>query len=505
MSASAAKPVTARARAQQPRSPSELLEPARAPGAPRQRGRAKVKGGGPRRGAITLLNSTLTVLMVLGLLTGGSGYAMKYAFEQPGPLDHSAMVVIPPGVGVRGIATQLQREGVISDSRILLAGIYWASLKSYFTGGKPPNLKAGEYQIGKSASMRQVIDTLVDGKAVLAQVKVPEGLTSYQIVTLLNAQHDLTGEITEIPTEGSLLPETYKFARGTERKDVIARMQNDAKKFVAKQWETRSDRVPFKTVEEAIILASIVEKEARNERDRVAGVFYNRLAKHMRLQSDPTIIYVLTGGKGSLGRGITKTEIEAKNEYNTYQIEGLTPTPICNPGRAAIDAVLNPASTDDLFFVADGTGNHAFAATIRDHQNNVKRWRQVEREAKAKAAADAASPDQTAGPGVALEMPGVTVDNGQAAAATPAGASPAAIQANPEDVTGVTAAAAIGEIDPAPAPPSKSVPPKATIATAKAPAVAATDATPSLTPTAATVDAKAATPAKRKKTKPKVP
>jgi len=455
MSASAQRPITTRVRPQQPRSPSELLEPARAPGAPRQRGR--VKGHGARRGMITFVNGSLTFLVVLLMLAGGAGYAMKTAYEQPGPLDHSTVVVIPPGEGLTGIASRLQREGVITDSKVLLAGFYWDRMKSYLTGVKSPALKAGEYEIRKSASMRQVIDTLVEGKAILMKVSVPEGLTSYQIVELLKAQQDLVGDLTEVPAEGTLLPDTYKFSRGTERKEIIARMQADAKRFVSKQWETRSTRVPFKTVDQALIMASLIEKETgkADERDRVAGVFLNRLAKHMRLQSDPTIIYVVTHGHGALGRGITKSEIEDKNEYNTYQIEGLPPTPICNPGRAAIEAVLNPADTKDLFFVADGSGGHAFAASIQDHQKNVQHWRQVEREAKAKAAANAvaAGQDQTAGPGVALEMPGVNVDNGQPAAPAPAEPAPAVADVAPApDVAAADTAGGAPAVEPASAP-----------------------------------------------------
>lgn len=441
MAGSAAQPVTSRGKAQLPRSPNEILEPVR-PAPPARSGRGKVRPPkGPRRGRATVgfLNASLTILLVLMVLGGGSAYALKYAFEQPGPLDHSTIVVIPQGEGLTGIASRLQREGVVTDSRVLLAGYYWSRTKTYFTGGRAPALKAGEYEIRKGASMRQVIDTLVEGKAILMKVTVPEGLTSYQIVQILKAQHDLTGDVTEIPAEGSLLPDTYKFSRGTDRKEIIVRMQADAKKFVAKQWETRASRVPFKTPDEAIIMASLVEKETgkADERDRVAGVFFNRLAKKMRLQSDPTIIYVVTGGKGNLGRGITRSEIDAKNEYNTYQIEGMPPTPICNPGRASIEAVLNPATTEDLYFVADGSGGHAFAASIRDHQNNVKRWRQLERDTKAKAAASAAeqnaAQDQTAGPGVALDIPGVTVEGAAAKPAAAASSDPNADATTAED------------------------------------------------------------------------
>ena len=414
MAALSGQPVSGRTLRQQPRSPAERLEPARPSNPPGRvsRGRAQIPGD-PRRGrsAFGFLNGALTVLLVLMLLAGGTGYAMKYAFDEPGPVKNSTVVVIPQGEGAIGIAYRLQQDDVISDRRVLLAGYYWERAKAWLGGAKFPSLRAGEYEIPKNASARQVLDALLEGKAILEKVTIPEGLTSFQVVELLNRQPNLTGEIADVPAEGSLLPETYRFSRGTSRAEIVARMQADERKYVAQQWERRSGALPFKTADEAIILASIVEKEARNERDRVAGVFINRLAKKMRLQSDPTIIYVLTGGKGNLGRGITKSEIETKNEYNTYQIEGLPPTPISNPGRQAIDAVMNPAATDDLYFVADGTGNHAFANNIRDHQKNVQRWRQLERDAKAKAAADAANSvqDQTAGPGVALDMPGVNV------------------------------------------------------------------------------------------------
>ena len=462
MAALSSQPVTGRGQRQQPRSPAERLEPGRVAGSPNRRdsgsGPARPSKG-PKRGRSTfrLLNSALTVLLVVMLAAGGAVYAAKYMFEAPGPLNHSTVVVVPPQTNARGIAERLEQDGVITDRHVLVAGYYWQRMRAWLSGAKLPNLRAGEYEIPKNASMRQVLDALLEGKAILQKVTIPEGLTSYQIVEVLKKQPDLTGDIAELPAEGSLLPETYKFSHGTSRAEIIARMQADEKRFVAKQWESRSPKLPFKTSDEAIILASIVEKEARNERDRVAGVFLNRIAKHMRLQSDPTIIYVLTGGKGNLGRGITKPEIEAKNEYNTYQIEGMPPTAICNPGRSAIEAVMNPAVTDDLFFVADGTGNHAFANNIRDHQNNVIRWRQIEREAKAKAAADAASAaqDQTAGPGVALDVPGVTVTGAETAPAANTDADPV-----PPDPTETAEDAAMPPAT-VTAPADKPAPPKA--------------------------------------------
>lgn len=513
--ASAEGPVTGKARPQQARSPSELLEPARAQAMPAKRSRPKGQKGGRQRGALTVLNGLFTVVLLIGLALGGAFYAMRYMFEQPGPLDHSTVVVIPPGDGLTAIAGRLQKEGVIADSKVLLAGLYWSKVRSWAMGTKAPVLKAGEYEIARNASMRQVVETLTEGKAILMKVSVPEGLTSYQIVKLLEGHADLTGTVKDIPAEGTLLPDTYKFSRGTDRNEILARMQADMKRFLAKQWETRSSRAPFKTVDEAINLASLVEKETgkSDERDRVAGVFMNRLAKKMRLQSDPTIIYHVTGGKGALGRGITRSEIDDKNAYNTYQIPGLPPTPICNPGRAAIEAVLNPAQTEDLYFVADGSGGHAFAANIRDHQNNVIRWRQIEREAKAKAAAGAAADTQTAGPGVALEMPGVAVDNGAAPAATPAPAtvaapattekapSVAASTAASADTSGVSPAAGLAT-EAAPAAKPAAAPTKAE----KKPAAATTAKPAATTAKAGATTAKATAaqvPAKPKKPKPK--
>ena len=460
---SAGQPVTGRTGAPLPRSPSEMLEPSRPPGPPgrgARGGRAARRERPPQRGLVRFFNATLTVLLVLMLGLGGAAFALKYEYEKPGPLDHSTVVVIPPGEGAIGIANRLQREGVVTDSRVLLIGYYWTRMKTYAMGTKQPNLKAGEYEIRKSASMRQVLETLVEGKAILYKVTVPEGLTSYQIVQILKAQPDLTGDVTQIPPEGSLLPDTYKFSRGADRNELIARMQADQKRYAAKQWDSRSTKVPFKSLDEALIMASLVEKETgkADEREHVASVFINRLAKHMRLQSDPTIIYYLTEGQGNLGRGIYKNEIEDKNPYNTYQIEGLPPTPICNPGRASIEAVLNPATTDDLFFVADGSGGHAFADNIRDHQKNVQRWRQLENaSAKAKAAAgQAAQPadqDQSAGPGVALDMPGVTVEGGGKApaaggttdAAAPADGTASQSDGTATDTSGGDAGAATGD------------------------------------------------------------
>lgn len=397
----------------QPRSPSEMLEPLRAPEPPRGR---KTKAPRALGRTARTLNAALTFLLAMLLLIGGAYLVVRHEFDKAGPLAHSTVIVIPKGSGMNAIAERLERDGIISDSRAFTAAVLYFRANS--------KLKAGEYEIRKGASMRQVLDTLVEGKTVLSKVTVPEGLTSFQIVAILNKEELLQGEITEIPLEGTLLPETYKFAPGSQRGELIDRMRDEHKRYVEKLWETRAADLPYKTPEEAIVLASLVEKETgkADERDRIAGVFLNRLRKKMRLQSDPTIIYHLTGGKGPLGRPILKSELQALNPYNTYRIDGLPPTAICNPGRAAIEAVLNPAATTDIYFVADGTGGHSFAETIRDHQNNVRKWRQIEKNARVAAAKDGAGNDKelSAGPGVALEedagLTGVSVD----AAAEPA-------------------------------------------------------------------------------------
>lgn len=248
--------------------------------------------------------------------------------------------------------------------------------------------------------MREVLDTLVEGKAILQSISVPEGLTSFQVVERLNSHPDLTGKIDIVPAEGSMLPDTYRFARGTDREELIARMQSEQRKFMDKVWPKRAADLPFKTPEDAVNLASIVEREAgkADERPRVAAVYVNRLRKNMRLQSDPTIIYGLSGGKGTLGRPILRTEIQQMTPYNTYTIKGLPPTPIANPGRAALEAVLRPAKTNDLYFVADGTGGHTFSENYEDHKKGVGEWRIIEKELRAKqeAAAKAEAEKQAA-------------------------------------------------------------------------------------------------------------
>jgi UPF0755 protein len=380
-----------------PRSPAEALEPGRAPRPPRrirERREARRMNGFLRfiSGVLTFCFLGMSVVAIVALL-------LRATFAAPGPLTHSTVTVIPRGEGVYEIAGRLEREGVVSDRRLFVAQYLAHTLHARFAGGKPIQLQAGEFEFKKQASLEDVLEILSQGKAVLYRLTVPEGLTSQQIVARLMAEENLSGEITEVPPEGSLLPDTYRFSRGTARADIIERMRADQRRFIAAIWDKRSPDLPFKTVEQALILASIVEKETgrADERERIAGVFVNRLRRGMRLQSDPTIIYGIAGGQGSLGRPITRADIDTRTPFNTYTIDGLPPTPICNPGRAAIEATLTPAKTKDLYFVADGTGGHTFSETLRDHNAAVQVWRQVERDIRARqaAAAQAAASPQT--------------------------------------------------------------------------------------------------------------
>jgi UPF0755 protein len=273
------------------------------------------------------------------------------------------------------IADILQREGVIDNNR-------WAFIGSVLALKARSELKPGEYSFQKNASLRDVIGTIVEGKVVQHAVTIPEGLTSEQIVARLSDNDIFAGSVREIPREGTLLPETYKFPRGTTRDQVIQRMQQAQKRALAEIWERRNPDIPIKTPEQLITLASIIEKETGkpDERSRVSAVFVNRLRQRIKLQSDPTIIYGLVGGKGTLGRPIKRSEIQQPSPYNTYVVDGLPPGPIANPGRASLEAAANPARTRDLFFVADGTGGHAFSDTYDVHQRNVAKLRAMEKQ-----------------------------------------------------------------------------------------------------------------------------
>lgn len=322
------------------------------------------------------------LIVALALMAGAAvigGYAwLGYQYTAAGPSDEDAVIQLQRGSSVRAIAAQLEAEGLIADADIFL-------IKRRIderVEGPQPALRAGEFAIPAGASMAEIVNILAFGEVIQHPVRVAEGLTSAMVVRIVEASDVLTGEIERIPPEGSLLPDTYLVDRGTPRQAVLDRMMAAQTRLLDQLWENRQPGLPFTTREEAINLASIVEKETgvADERPLVAAVFVNRLRRGMRLQSDPTIIYGITGGE-PLGRGIRRSELDdTSNPYHTYHIDGLPPTPIANPGRDAIAAVLNPPETEYLYFVADGTGGHAFARTLAEHNRNVARWRQVERE-----------------------------------------------------------------------------------------------------------------------------
>ncbi len=362
-----------------PRSPRAALEPEYMPEPKRPSRRA-------RHPLVIAGNAIFTIILVIAL-AGGLAYSFgKHKFEAAGPLDREKIVNIPRGLGLREIADLLARENVIDQPWVFIGGVLVLKAKD--------DLKYGEYRFAKQITLREAIETIVEGKVVQHAFTIPEGLTSEQIVARLAEVDFLAGNIREVPKEGTLLPETYNFPRGTTREQAIQRMQQAHRRVVQEIWERRNSDLQVKTPEALVTLASIVEKETgrADERSRVAAVFSNRLRQRIKLQSDPTIIYGLVGGKGTLGRTIMRSEIEQPTPYNTYVIEGLPPGPIANPGRASLEATANPARTKEIFFVADGAGGHAFAENLQQHQQNVAKLRQFEQQLRAPAPTDRAIP-----------------------------------------------------------------------------------------------------------------
>jgi UPF0755 protein len=345
-------------------------------------------------------NAIFTIILVAGL-AGGLAYSVgKSRIDSPGPLEHDKIVNIPRGLGLRDIADVLAKESVIDQPWFFIGGVVVLKARE--------DLKYGEYNFKKSITLREAIETIVEGKVIQHAVTIPEGLTSEQIIARLVEVDFLAGNIREVPKEGTLLPETYNFPRGTTREQAIQRMQQAHRRAIQEIWERRSTDVPVASPEQLVTLASIVEKETGkpDERTRVAAVFVNRLKQKMRLQSDPTIIYGLVGGKGTLGRPIMKSEIEQPTPYNTYVILGLPPGPIANPGRNSLEAVANPARTKELYFVADGTGGHAFAENLQQHQQNVARLRQFEQQVRTNTPQETAIPyAQPTAPAAATPAP----------------------------------------------------------------------------------------------------
>lgn len=350
-----------------PRSPRAALEPQQMPKPPKRSERA-------RSPLVVFGNAIMTLLLVVVLAGGGLYIYGKQVLNAKGSLAEDKTVNIPPRAGMTDIGDILQREGVVDVDR-------WTFIGGVLAMNARTGLKSGEFLFQKNASLGEVIGTIVEGKVVQHSFTVPEGLTSEQIVARLQDNDIFAGSLREMPREGTLLPDTYKFPRGTPREQVIQRMQQAQKRVLNEVWERRNPDIPVRSPEQLVVLASIVEKETgrADERSRVAAVFANRLRQKIKLQSDPTIIYGIVSGKGTLGRPIKRSEITQPTPYNTYVIDGLPPGPIANPGRASLEATANPARTRDLFFVADGTGGHTFTENYAAHQAAVAKLRGLER------------------------------------------------------------------------------------------------------------------------------
>ncbi|MFM2357053.1 MAG: hypothetical protein RLZZ528_2789 [Pseudomonadota bacterium] len=374
-----------------------------------------------------IASNFLTLLVVILIAAAGAVAWAQRQYTGPGPLADAICLRVEPGSNFRKVADSLVAQGAVSSGYILKVGADYEE--------KSAGLKAGSFLIPPKASMQEIAAAItgdgqstcgteinyrigvlagdivvreldpatnayvevakfdpasepvpevyaerLDDPSVRLRVTLAEGATSWQAVEGLKAIEILTGEVSAVPGEGRLAPDSYEIARGDTRADLIEEMQRRQDAALAKAWDERAADLPYETPEEALVMASIVEKETGipEERRQVASVFVNRLRQGMKLQTDPTVIYGLTKGQGALGRGLRQSELRSDTPYNTYVIEGLPPTPIANPGLASIEAALNPDSTDYLFFVADGSGGHAFAETLDEHNENVARWREIE-------------------------------------------------------------------------------------------------------------------------------
>ena len=324
------------------------------------------------RGGVKLTTLLIGALLVIAALGWVGLKYLDYLLDAPGPAQAQTTVIFQRGQSLGAIAAQLETTGVVRDGALFRIEVWRAR------AGR--ELKAGEYAFPSAASMGTVLTMMREGRVVLHKLTIPEGWTTAQALRLVSAEPALSGTLTQAPAEGTLLPDTYLFTRGEQRDAIVTRMERAQRDYLAALWPKRATGLPLATPAQALVLASIVEKETGKDEERpmVAAVFVNRLKKHMRLQSDPTIIYGISKGE-PLGRGIRESEIQAVTPYNTYQIDGLPPTPIANPGRAAIAAVLNPANTADLYFVANGTGGHSFTGSSEEHQRNVAHWHAIER------------------------------------------------------------------------------------------------------------------------------
>ncbi|MFB0990653.1 MAG: endolytic transglycosylase MltG, partial [Rhodospirillales bacterium] len=320
-----------------------------------------------------LIYLILGFCFVVGVGSAGTGFWVYGGFTRPGPLQHDTILIVPPSTGINIIAKELASRGIISKAFIFRVGVKFFSEQEV--------MKAGQYLFTAHLSSRDVVKLLQTGKTVVHRITFAEGLTSTEIAAQLALTEGLTGDLSLPIAEGSLLPETYHFSYADPRSGLIKRMRKGLSKLMMGLWPYRDANLPFKSQREALILASIVEKETGkpSERAHIAGVFINRLRKKMRLQSDPTVVYGITKGQGPLGRSLRRSELRQKTAYNTYTNYGLPPTPIANAGRKSIEAVLHPMKTNDFYFVADGTGGHLFSRTLKQHNRNVLKWRKIEK------------------------------------------------------------------------------------------------------------------------------
>ncbi len=315
---------------------------------------------------------------IILLLIGSVAFAALFfylgykKFHETGPKNQDVAYYLPKGQGVIRTSWELEQQGFVTNQDIFKLGVKLSGFER--------KLQAGEFAIPAGSSMFDIMMILSSGEVIQHRLTIIEGWTSWQIIEYLNGIENLTDPIVDLPREGTILPETYLYTKNTKRHDLVRRMQMRQLDLLDSIWEKRADGLPFLSIEDALILASIVEKETATpeERAHIAGVFINRLRKNMRLQTDPTVIYGIDR-KGSLDRPIRKSDLQSDNPYNTYRIKGLPPTAIAHPGRASIEAVLNPLKTDDFYFVADGTGGHAFASSLKQHLRNVKKWRRIEK------------------------------------------------------------------------------------------------------------------------------